>query len=793
MRIFYLNRLSKIALALFLSGFYYAGFSQNKYLVKNQHDCLIQKNEKVFVQLEKSVYISGEAIDYKAYIIKNNNLKQSSGSKVIYFEIINYNNTPVLSWRANVINGNVSGTIGLPDTISGGIYTLRAFTNWMKNSPPLFYYSTNIIITKINEKNLTNKLIFNPNIPNAEIEFFPEGGNLIENIENKIGYKINSSDSTLKDLVCYVKDIEGSIVTSFQAKKPAIGSFYLTPIAGKNYQVEFTKSNGIQEKINLPAVRKYGYTIHSEIFQNEVKISVHTNMNGFPGGSFVFLTIFSHGNKTMDTTLNLINGSSSFLIAKNRISNGISDVKLLDQEKNKLAERLIFLPPTQLPLVNIHQLKKDYAQGEKIKLEIETSNLSVNDSAEISVSVTTKHPFQQIAANQAITPYLFFNSEIYTTSDISGSQDDSIWTKNANDILLTTNIENYIWSSDFAIAPTHLKEINGFVISGKLAFRSNGSPIKNSLVMISCLDSIAALNYYYTDSLGRFYFYLGPSYDNKELIVQMAGKDTENNDIVLEFDKNQNNDNKTYYNTINLGPESKEYLANCRNIRLINIIYQDTSDNNDLSIQTKHKKAENFYGEPDKQIYPAEYLELVDFKDIVDNLLPGIRFRKKGQTFTIHAIDLTTRDYFSEEALLLLNGVPFNNLQFISTLGSKQVKKVELVQSKIMYGNQTFYGLISVSTFDGKIPNDVNKYIYKNSVASSLDSQNKIKYISQSGDKIPDLKQTLYWNPSLRVTGKNKVSIEFNASDVKTAYSINIQGVTSKGLPLGTTSIFEVK
>jgi hypothetical protein len=792
MKLLILKRQCNLVLLLPLLVFNATGYSQGKSLVKSQNDCMLQKNEKVFVQLEKQVYISGEYLNYKAYVVNNPGIRQALKSKVIYFEIVKSNNVTVFNWRNNASNGKVSGSISLPDSISCGIYTLRAFTNWMQNNPSSCY-STNILITKIGEKDIPNKLTYmTEDDSSTEIGFFPEGGNLIENIENHIGYKINTLDTSSKPLACSIKDNGNNVITSFTTNASGYGSFVLTPATGKTYKAEYTGTNGDQKKIPLPTALKFGYSLHSEILQKNINLSIRTNITGYPGSNSIRLNIFSLGKMIVDTALNLTDGSGSFLIPRGRMAEGVSEVILLGQTKNKLAQRLIYLPPNHLPTIKINSQKRDYAKGEKIKLEIETQNLSDNDSTELSVSVTTKQPFQQVGNNQAIAPYLIFNSEISNATDLFDIS-DSLSTKKANDILLAAK-DHYTWNKDSTAPLSHLKESYGYVLSGKLISRSTKNPIQGALVTLACIDSFASLKYYYTDVYGNFFFHLDTTYDNKGLIVQLSGNDDKNEDVIWEFDK-KHKDQKNLDNTvINPGQDSKEYLVNCRNTRLINIIYKDTTANGKLTGLLPDTRT-NFYGVPDKIIYPEEFLELPDFKDIVDNLLPGIRFRKKAGVYSLLAIDLTIRDYFQKDALLLLNGVPFNDLQYISTLGSKQIKRIDLVQSEIMYGKLTFYGLISVYTFDGKVPisGKGNSYLLKNNVGPLLNLKNSSKLTSENNSNIPDLRQTLYWNPTLVIKGNKKATIEFNASDLNSIYNINIQGITSTGLPMGATHIIEVK
>ena len=86
-----------------------------------KNDCFQERNEKVYVHLDKYTFISGQSLFYKAYVVNAYSLKKSKQSSIIYFEITGDNNKLVYSWRSNLKNGFCYGSVIIPDTISGGI------------------------------------------------------------------------------------------------------------------------------------------------------------------------------------------------------------------------------------------------------------------------------------------------------------------------------------------------------------------------------------------------------------------------------------------------------------------------------------------------------------------------------------------------------------------------------------------------------------------------------------------------------------------------------------------------
>jgi hypothetical protein len=93
--------------------------------------------EEIYIHSDRKEYISGEDIWFNIYLIDRQTFKPSLNSKIAYFELLNSENRPVLQKRILLEGGFGPGQILLPDTLSTGSYTIRAYTNWMKNFLPL--------------------------------------------------------------------------------------------------------------------------------------------------------------------------------------------------------------------------------------------------------------------------------------------------------------------------------------------------------------------------------------------------------------------------------------------------------------------------------------------------------------------------------------------------------------------------------------------------------------------------------------------------------------------------------
>ena len=99
--------------------------------------CKSVPREEIFIHSDRQEYISGEDIWFNIYLIDRHSFKPSLNSKIAYFELLNPENQPIVQKRIWLDGGLGPGQITLPDTLSTGTYTIRAYTSWMKNFLPI--------------------------------------------------------------------------------------------------------------------------------------------------------------------------------------------------------------------------------------------------------------------------------------------------------------------------------------------------------------------------------------------------------------------------------------------------------------------------------------------------------------------------------------------------------------------------------------------------------------------------------------------------------------------------------
>jgi len=89
--------------------------------------------ERLYLQMDKPMYEPGDDIWVSAYVRDGISLKASKNSDIVHFELINPKGTVEKKISVIAKNGKAAGDFSLDKEALGGLYKIRAYTNWMKN------------------------------------------------------------------------------------------------------------------------------------------------------------------------------------------------------------------------------------------------------------------------------------------------------------------------------------------------------------------------------------------------------------------------------------------------------------------------------------------------------------------------------------------------------------------------------------------------------------------------------------------------------------------------------------
>jgi hypothetical protein len=135
--------------------------------------------EKIYVQTDRSEYLTGDIIWFRVHLVDAVFLKQANASRYVYVELVNPTSHIVERVKLRPDStGCFYGNIVIEDELGEGDYMLRAYTRFMQNVGEDYFFTKPIYIkTPVSEKvSVDVKYLADGNAINAEMHFLNKAG-----------------------------------------------------------------------------------------------------------------------------------------------------------------------------------------------------------------------------------------------------------------------------------------------------------------------------------------------------------------------------------------------------------------------------------------------------------------------------------------------------------------------------------------------------------------------------------------------------------------------------------------
>ncbi|MCO5937335.1 TonB-dependent receptor plug domain-containing protein [Mucilaginibacter sp. RB4R14] len=628
----------------------------------------------------------------------------------------------------------------------------------------------------------------------ADVQFFPEGGVMVNGIETKVAFKAIGTDGLGVDIKGTVTDSKGKQVATLNTAHLGMGLFDFTPGAGNTYKANLIYADGSKASVNLPTAADNGFVLNISTFGPDLKVVVSTTKQN----SAQFSLIGKNGGKVYYAAKSKP-GSTAFsaTVAKNKFPSGIAQFTLFSSSGTPLNERLVFIdnPEDKLNLT-VNADKQSYSPRQKIILNIDAKDNGGKPavgSFSIAVTDESKVPVDETSENNILANLLL-------TSDLKGYiEQPAYYFNNKNDkiradldaLMLTQGYHRYEWQDVLSTNQTENKYLDqkNFTISGRVTTPS-GSPVARGKVELINFDDGLLQVETLTDVNGRFAFNDVMFADSVKFLIQ-ARNAKNKRDVVITMDsipppptanyksiadfKLTNNTFLTTYaqSSKALYYEQMKYGLGNHVISLREVIIIEKRN------VLKHSANLNGPGNADQVFLAKDFFSMgcLQLGDCLQGRLLGVVFR--------NGIPYTTRG--GGRMLVVIDGLN-SSLNAINTLNVNDVQSIEVLRnigSYAIYGSQGSSGVLVITTKRGDEPVEypqtfgrgikpyAPKGIYRSRVFYSP------KYDVKNRQTLADLRTTIYWKPNIvTVGGKSSVDY-FNAG--KGNYRVVIEGIDSEG------------
>ena len=427
-----------------------------KNLFENFQEAIPQ--EKVYLHLDKPFYKPGETIWGSVYVLNAFTHQKSTVSDIVYVDLINPQGRVEQNLILKLNEGRAKMDFPLSDDQVGGLFKIKAYTQWLKNSGEEAFFEKDIFIQKVVNPKLLLKLDFerkgygageqvianleakdlsenkiafqgisftvqlngkkyltdvvktdvegkatikfslpkdlntldgllniivpfegksesiSRSIPivlnKIDLQFMPEGGDLLAGVACKIAFKALNEYAKPTDISGVILDEKGAEIQHFESFHDGMGVFSFIPQAGKKYTAKITKPQNISKTYPLPLASKNTYAISIDKVTKK-KIALHFYV---PDLAPVYVLAQQKGSLILGKYIQTRKGLNKLDVPIENLQAGIVQITLLDQHKQGRAERLVFVHPDKTLNISLKTDKKSYRPREKVDLSIQVTD-----------------------------------------------------------------------------------------------------------------------------------------------------------------------------------------------------------------------------------------------------------------------------------------------------------------------------------------------------------------------------------------------------------------------------------
>jgi hypothetical protein len=323
---------------------------------------------------------------------------------------------------------------------------------------------------------------------------------------------------------------------------------------------------------------------------------------------------------------------------------------------------------------------------------------------------------------------------------------------------------------DLEFAP----ERDGIFLTGKIT-DGNSNPLPDECLFLSTPDSVANLVYTFSDSSGRFSFFLNEYYAGKQLIIKP--RNNSNGSLTIVVDDKFLIENVFEPVRFGVTRELRTLIQESQNLVRIQKAY-GINRTRVLPGKVFRQGLSHVYRQAGTTVFPSDFVALTGFKQISENLLSGTRLRTDGENYQLYLLNKSNSSFFQQPAAIFLDGVYVYGLKQSINLNSEAVSRIELCYNQRIKGAIDFPGILSIHTV-GKTKDfsfDAGSCIVNmpGFTGNSLYASPNYNF-SPVNDPVPDLRQLIYWSPFV------EKQHEFFASDWSSDYVIEVEMVNQSG------------
>jgi len=749
--------------------------------------------EKVFVHTDKEAYLTGEIIWFKIYVVDGTLNKPLNLSKIAYVDILDNNQVPILQAKIALHNGKGSGSLYIPVSSGNGNYKFRSYTGWMKNFSADYYFEKKITI--VNPAKSPG--IIAKQTKAYDIQFFPEGGDLVSGIASKVAFKAVGKDGKGVDVTGAIIDQKNDTIVRFKSWRFGMGHFSLTPNANDNYKAIVRSDNDNPVIKELPPVNKQGYVMQlAGSGPGQLDITVSSNAVSSDGQVYLFVHT-RHVIKLAKSAI-MANSTAHFLLDKSALGDGISHLTIFNGDRQPVCERLYFKRPARRLVINASADQPLYGNRKKVNVSISAKDQAGQLlNADLSVSVYRLDEYQT-APEGDIAGYFWLSSDLkgyiespdYYLNNTTAEADEA-----ADNLMLTQGWSRFQWSDVLKNRPasfSFLPEHDGHIVSGRIVKADSNTAAKDIVTYLGVPGKRVQLFTAKSDSMGHLLFNTKDLYGPGEIVVQTntLRDSTFRIDILTPFSEQYSKNPLPEFN-LTAGMQSALEAQNLA-MQVLNIY----AGNKIKQFYDAGIDSSAFYGKPDKIYKLDDYTRFTTMEEVLREYVREIFLLHPQKKYHINVI--SEKGFLEGDPLVMLDGIPIFDMNKVLAIDPLKVRKLEVIHERYFWGAADAEGILSYTTYKGDLAGvelDPHAVVvdYEGMQLQRIFYSPVYEKPDEIASRLPDFRNLLFWAPTINTGAQGKNQVTFYTSDQEGKYIGVIQGITASGESGSKYFTFEVK
>ncbi|HCN84108.1 MAG TPA: hypothetical protein DIT07_10895 [Sphingobacteriaceae bacterium] len=372
---------------------------------------------------------------------------------------------------------------------------------------------------------------------NTDLQFMPEGGNLVAGITSVVGFKAIGEDG--KGVNISGKVFSGSReLTDFASSYKGMGSFEISPKEGETYTARVIL-NGIEKSFPLPAVKSAGTAIkiNNQIESDSIEVTISA-IAPSPATAY-YLIAQSRGIICYGATIRF-SATHTIIkkIDKSLFPTGIVRFTLMSADRQPLNERIAYISHNDNLNVTLSPAKASFGIRDSISLNIrvtDKNNQPVHGS--FSLAVTDDNQVRTDSLGSNILTSLLVTSDLKGLVEDPGhymEQTEQAW-KDLDHLLLAQGWTGYNWKDVFnPPAPAYAAEPE-FIVRGRVTNVFNKASTATGIRLLSFRPPFVKDTL--TKKDGSFTYSGLPLVDTLAFFIQARNKNSKSFNVGIDMDE----------------------------------------------------------------------------------------------------------------------------------------------------------------------------------------------------------------------------------------------------------------